>query len=112
MDPIISTTLVPAFLNKPVENLQVNLSMLFIWEYVILIITAFKRDDSIFFYVGIVGVAIDGIPIYGPWDENGKQLTQHDLDDCGGRYDSNGRYKYHLTTDPPFYLGCIKGEVR
>ena len=24
----------------------------------------------------IVGVAIDGIPIYGPWDESGRQLTQ------------------------------------
>jgi len=59
-----------------------------------------------------VGVAIDGIPIYGPIDEYGRQLTQQDLDDCGGRYDHYGRYKYHTTVDPPFWIRCLKGEIR
>ena len=61
---------------------------------------------------GIVGVGMDGIPIYGPWDENGRQLTQQDLDECGGMEDGTGRYKYHLTSDPPYLMNCVKGEVR
>jgi len=60
----------------------------------------------------IYGVAVDGIPIYGPYDEYGVQLTSQDLDKCGGKYDNTGRYKYHVTVDPPYYLGCFKGEIR
>ena len=59
----------------------------------------------------IFGVALDGIPIYGPFDENGKQLVQTDLDECGGRVDRNGRYKYHITADPPYLLNCFRGEI-
>ena len=59
----------------------------------------------------IFGVALDGIPIYGPFDENGKQLIQTDLDICGGRTGSDGRYKYHITGDPPYLLNCFKGEI-
>jgi len=60
----------------------------------------------------IVGVAIDGIPIYGPYDEFGRQLTGQDTDQCGGRVDSSGRYKYHMTIDPPFFMDCLWGEIR
>jgi hypothetical protein len=60
----------------------------------------------------IWGVAIDGIPIYGPWDENGKQLTKADLDECGGKTDSKGRYKYHMTVDPNYSISCLRGEIR
>jgi len=59
----------------------------------------------------IFGVALDGIPIYGPFDEQGKQLVQTDLDICGGRIGSDGRYKYHITGDPPFLLNCLRGEI-
>lgn len=60
----------------------------------------------------IFGVAIDGIPIYGPFDENGKQLTFSDgLDICGGRYGPDGRYRYHITGDPPYFLNCLMGEI-
>jgi len=59
----------------------------------------------------IFGVALDGIPIYGPFDENGKQLVQEDLDICGGRVDKEGRYKYHITGDPPYLLNCFRGEL-
>lgn len=61
---------------------------------------------------GIWGVALDGIPIYGPWDENGKQLTRQDLDECGGREDADGRYKYHITADPNYSITCLRGEIR
>lgn len=37
-------------------------------------------------FPAIYGVAVDGIPIYGPYDENGVQLTSSDLDKCGGIY--------------------------
>jgi len=60
----------------------------------------------------IIGVAIDGIPIYGPWDENGRQLTAQDTDRCGGRWDSQGRYKYHMKKDAPFFMDCLMGEIR
>lgn len=64
-------------------------------------------------FSAIWGVAIDGIPIYGPYDEHGRQLTQEDLDECGGKVDSiSGRYKYHMTVDPPFSLNCLRGEIR
>ena len=62
-------------------------------------------------FLAIWGVAIDGIPIYGPFDEDGRQLTKEDLDECGGKVDSTGRYKYHMTVDPPYSLGCLRGEV-
>lgn len=55
---------------------------------------------------------MDGIPIYGPFDENGRQLAGEDTDECGGRYDSSGRYKYHMTIDPPFFMDCLMGEIR
>ena len=59
-----------------------------------------------------MGVAIDGIPIDGSWDENGKQLTNMDIDKSGGRTGKDGRYKYHVTVDPPYFLCCIKGYIR
>jgi len=59
----------------------------------------------------IFGVALDGIPIYGPFDENGKQMTQSDLDICGGRTGVDGRYRYHITADAPFLLNCFRGDI-
>jgi len=60
----------------------------------------------------IYGVAIDGIPIYGPFDDNGYQLTTEDLDECGGKYDKDGNYKYHIVADPPYTMNCFMGEIR
>ena len=60
----------------------------------------------------IYGVALDGIPIFGPIAENGRQLTRIDLDKCGGRYDDSGRYKYHVTMDPPYFPSCFRAELR
>ncbi|XP_070559970.1 uncharacterized protein [Ptychodera flava] len=59
----------------------------------------------------IVGVALDGYAIYGPIDENGDLLTSDDLDECHGRY-VNGVYRYHMTEDYPYIMGCFKGDVR
>ncbi|XP_066295094.1 uncharacterized protein [Branchiostoma lanceolatum] len=56
----------------------------------------------------IIGVALDGFPIYGPTDETGRALTSADLDECHGRQ-VNGQYRYHVTSDFPYFLGCFRG---
>ncbi|XP_033098687.1 uncharacterized protein LOC117102503 [Anneissia japonica] len=59
----------------------------------------------------IIGVALDGFPIYGPIDEDGTELTSADLDDCHGKVSSDGSYRYHTTEDFPYILGCYRGTV-
>ncbi|KAL5248789.1 hypothetical protein ACHWQZ_G017842 [Mnemiopsis leidyi] len=59
----------------------------------------------------LFGVAIDGYPIYGPTDEFGQILTGKDLDECGGRVDGYGKYKYHITMDQPNFMYCLKGQI-
>ncbi|GMF20117.1 unnamed protein product [Phytophthora lilii] len=58
----------------------------------------------------IVGYALDGFPVYGYYDENGK--LPNDLDECHGRIRQNGQYGYHLVPDDasasPF-MPCLKG---
>jgi hypothetical protein len=58
---------------------------------------------------GIMGVAVDGFPIYGPWDENGVELTPADLDVCNGM-EVNGSYRYIITQDFPYGPGCLWGN--
>ncbi|XP_078603749.1 uncharacterized protein LOC144877624 [Branchiostoma floridae x Branchiostoma japonicum] len=58
----------------------------------------------------IVGVAFDGFPIYGPRTQDGTTLTSADLDECHGRL-VDGRYRYHVTEDFPYFIGCFKGVV-
>ena len=58
-----------------------------------------------------MGVAFDGYPIYGPIDETGRNLTRGDLDFCHGRINADGNFRYHMTYDFPYILGCYKGEV-
>ncbi len=66
----------------------------------------------------LVGYAIDGFGIYGEFGENGKQLSNKDLDECHGHSHLttwNGIpqeiYHYHLTREYPYTLGCFRGEV-
>jgi len=58
----------------------------------------------------IVGVALDGFPIYGPIDDNGQQLTSADLDECHGKWHGN-EYRYHVTADFPYFISCFRGRV-
>lgn len=56
-----------------------------------------------------LGVALDGNPIYGPKASDFSSLiTSADLDACHGRF-KDGRYRYHITADFPYTLGCYKG---
>ncbi|XP_072050344.1 uncharacterized protein [Amphiura filiformis] len=54
----------------------------------------------------IFGVALDGFPIYGPGNSN---ITNKDLDVCHGRLEPNGQYKYFVTKEFPYILGCFRG---
>ncbi len=63
----------------------------------------------------VVGYQLDGYPIYGYNEANGKQATG--LDACNGHDDGDGRgYHYHFTTAPPYspmcYHGVIPSDVR
>lgn len=59
----------------------------------------------------IIGIALDGFPIYGPIDEDGKQLTSRELDECHGRFTALGEYRYHATKDFPYFISCFRGEL-
>jgi hypothetical protein len=63
----------------------------------------------------LLGYALDGFGIYGPW-YGGKILTSADLDQCHGTTSTvewNGRqvdiYHYVATYDFPYSLGCYAG---
>lgn len=63
-----------------------------------------------------IGWAFDGFGIFGPRDENGKELTSADLDECHGttsRVKFNGKwqtiYHYVATVDYPYVVGCFRG---
>jgi hypothetical protein len=61
---------------------------------------------------------LDGYPILGMRDVQGKRLTNTDLDACHGRAETvavGGRtyaYAYRLTREYPYTLGCFVGEVQ
>ena len=47
--------------------------------------------------------ALDGYPIYG--------YTDQTLDQAFGRYDSDGKYRYHAKTTAPYYMPYVMGEI-
>jgi hypothetical protein len=71
----------------------------------------------------LIGWALDGVPIYGPYDESGQLLrwggsfptseypnATTRLDACNGRVrPTDGRYVYHMTPSPPYTVGCFRG---
>lgn len=64
----------------------------------------------------LVGYALDGIPIFGPRDSDGKLLTDADLDACHGHVGwvtLRGKrvriYHYNATLEYPYTLGCFRG---
>ena len=63
-----------------------------------------------------VGWALDGFGLYGPYGEDGVELSSSDLDACHGHVhevEFNGRvqevYHYHATDDYPYTIGCFVG---
>jgi hypothetical protein len=57
---------------------------------------------------GLLGVAVDGFPLYGPFDADGNELTPADLDECNGM-EVEGEYRYIVTQDFPYGPGCLWG---
>jgi hypothetical protein len=65
----------------------------------------------------LIGYALDGFEIYGPYDENGQVLFSADLDECHGRtsvVEWDGEmvemYHYVATFDFPYTVGCYWGD--
>jgi hypothetical protein len=64
----------------------------------------------------LMGYALDGFGIYGPYGEDGRALTNADLDACHGHthvIEWDGRlvemYHYHAAFEYPYTLGCFRG---
>jgi hypothetical protein len=64
----------------------------------------------------MVGYAFDGFGIYGSKGEDGRVLTDADLDECHGHtheVEWNGQrvtiYHYHATLESPYTVGCFHG---
>ncbi len=61
----------------------------------------------------LLGWALDGFPIYGPYDEMGNLTSPvsmgGQLDDCGFRRGADGRYRYHITPTTNNTLSCFRG---
>ncbi len=60
----------------------------------------------------LVGVLLDGFPVYGPMEADGSTPTG--LDSCNGHTHAtpdfpNGIYHYHVTATSPYISGCFKG---
>lgn len=61
----------------------------------------------------LVGFALDGFPIMGPGINpvTNSLWSQSDMDECGGKMDDDGIYRYYTTVDFPYYLQCYRGET-
>lgn len=62
----------------------------------------------------LVGVLLDGFPVYGPIDSDG--TTPSGLDACNGHTGAtpefaSGIYHYHTTTAVPYISGCFRGTA-
>jgi YHYH protein len=64
----------------------------------------------------LVGYALDGFGIFSPYDQNGKELTTADLDECHGTTSKitwDGKtvnmYHYVMTRDFPYTVACFRG---
>jgi len=62
-----------------------------------------------------VGWMLDGLPILGPVDDNGRTVTNADLDECHGRVGPvlvDGQikttYHYRFTKEYPYTIGCFR----
>ncbi len=55
-------------------------------------------------YPQIIGWVATGHPIYSPYNERG--LLHSNLDNCNGKFDSEGNYGYYTKQTFPYILGC------
>ena len=62
----------------------------------------------------LIGVLLDGFPVYGTIDESGDAPSG--LDSCNGHVGATtdypqGTYHYHVTSAPPYISGCFHGAA-
>jgi len=60
----------------------------------------------------LIGVLLDGFPVYGPRDQDG--TMPGGLDSCNGHVHATrevpaGIYHYHVVSAPPYISGCFRG---
>lgn len=65
----------------------------------------------------LYGYAMDGFGIYGPRGDNGRLLSNDDLDECHGhvgrvKWDGKWQvmYHYHVNSQYPYGPGCYRGK--
>eukprot|EP00929_Paragymnodinium_shiwhaense_P099229 TRINITY_DN6080_c2_g2_i1.p1 TRINITY_DN6080_c2_g2~~TRINITY_DN6080_c2_g2_i1.p1 ORF type:complete len:1228 (-),score=245.12 TRINITY_DN6080_c2_g2_i1:359-3781(-) len=62
----------------------------------------------------VLGYALDGFPIYGPYGQEGRLVNTSELDSCNGKVVvlPNGReeYRYYWTVMLPFLPQCLRGK--
>ena len=73
-------------------------------------------EDNATGHSALVGYAFDGFGIYGYYGEDGKEITNADLDACHGHthiIEWDGQtvdmYHYHATHEFPYVVGCFMG---
>ena len=78
--------------------------------------TCLSQKDITGQHSPLLGYIADGFGIYGNLGENGKALSNADLDECHGHSHAiviNGvsvsQYHYHQTKEFPYTVGCFKG---
>jgi hypothetical protein len=74
-------------------------------------------EDNATGHSALMGYAFDGYGIYGYYGEDGKELTNADLDVCHGHTHTvlwDGQtvemYHYHATHQFPYVVGCFHGS--
>jgi hypothetical protein len=74
--------------------------------------------DAALGHSALVGYALDGFGLYGHHGENGKALTNADLDECHGHtheieWDGTTveMYHYHATAEFPYTISCFRGSA-
>lgn len=78
--------------------------------------TCLEKQSPRTSHSALMGYALDGFGIFGHYGENGKELTNSDLDECHGHtheIDWDGKrvtlYHYHATWEYPYTIGCFRG---
>lgn len=76
-----------------------------------------ETTDSTGEHSTMIGVLLDGFPVYGPQGADGNIMTNMTLDACSGHFEAtpefpDGIYHYHLTNDSaPYSIDCYHGVV-
>ncbi len=59
----------------------------------------------------VIGWGYDGYPLYGDNNPDGSAVEADDLDVCNGQVDDTFGYRYHTSSQAPYIIQCLVGEV-